>query len=59
MSLRVVVQVVYTGAAAHAGGPVDVELKTFDIDAAALEAYLRERCSDYETRRVIGVEVLP
>jgi hypothetical protein len=44
--------------AANVGGAVRTELKTFDIEAAELEAYLRYDVGQYVQRQVIGVEVV-
>lgn len=40
--LRVIVRTSDTGAAAHVGGPVEVSVRTFDIEAADLEQFLRD-----------------
>jgi hypothetical protein len=46
-------------AVVHAGGNASVTFRTFDIEAPALEEFLREKRSNYEDREVIGVELLP
>lgn len=62
MSLRVIVETCDAGMAANVGGSVHRTLRTFDIEAPELEAFLRERFSispapSYCHRQVIGVEV--
>ena len=58
--LRVIVHSADCGAAANVGGPVHVSHRTFDIEAAALEEFLRDgRGVQYLHREVIGVEILP
>jgi hypothetical protein len=56
--LRVIVRETNVGAAANVGGPVTTKVKTFDIDAPALEAHLREKLDEYISREAIGVEIL-
>lgn len=58
--LRVIVRAKDASAAAHVGGPVDVEYRTFDVDAYGLEAFLRGADpTAYTHRQVVGVELLP
>jgi len=63
--LRVVVETCDAGMAANVGGRVDCSVRTFDIEAPELEAYLREftdagkQGQMYWHRRAVGVEVLP
>ena len=57
MSLRVIVRSVDEGAAAHIGGPVDVDYKTFLIVAPSVEEFLRSN-SQWLKRRVVGVEIV-
>ena len=69
--LRVVVETCDAGMAAHVGGSVEKQVRTFDIDVPELDAFLREytkaveAAKDADTgglywhRQVVGVEVLP
>jgi len=63
--IRIVVQTSDAAMAANVGGHTLVELKTFDLEAPALEDHLREYESarqannaTYWHRSVIGVELL-
>ena len=67
--LRIVVQTSDAGMAVNVGGHVEVEVKTFDINAPELEEFLREYAdaqtkarnstsSIYWSRSVIGVEIV-
>lgn len=63
--IRVVVQTSDCSMAANVGGSVDVEIKTFDLEAPSLEGYLRQYetareagTATYWHRNVIGVELL-
>lgn len=58
MSIRVIVQTCDANMAAHVGGPVETSFATFEIDAPALESYLRHSPNP-GLRQVIGVELLP
>ena len=58
MSIRVIVQTCDANMAAHVGGPVDTSYATFEIDAPALEQFLRFK-PELGLRQVIGVELLP
>jgi len=58
VSIRIIVQTCDANMAAHVGGPVDTKFATFDIDAPALESYLRYTPNP-GLRQVIGVELLP
>lgn len=58
MAIRVIVQTCDANMAAHVGGPVDTTFATFDIDAPALESYLRYTPNP-GLRQVIGVELRP
>lgn len=58
MSIRVIVQTCDANMAAHVGGPVETTFATFEIDAPALESYLRFSPTP-GLRQVIGVELLP
>lgn len=58
--IRLIVRAKDAGAAAHVGGPVDIDYRTFDVEAPALEAFLRGADpTAYTHRHVVGVEVLP
>jgi hypothetical protein len=66
MTLRIIVRTDDAGMVANVGFDcVLSELKTFDIDAPELEAFLREYTGRSKTgtcfwhRQVIGVDVLP
>lgn len=54
--IRVVVQTNDAGMAANVGGSVHTTIRTFDIEAPELEAYLREPMGTYAHRQVLGVE---
>ena len=56
--IRVIVQTDDANMAAHVGGSPHTFHKTFDIESADLESYLREMIQ-YGHRQVIGVEVMP
>ena len=55
--IRVVVETCDAGMAANVGGSVHRTLRTFDIEAPELEAFLRERMYTTSHRQVIGVEL--
>ena len=57
--IRIVVTVACAGMAANVGGPVEIKMRTFDIDNPELETLLRigERDS-YSTAHVSGAEVI-
>jgi hypothetical protein len=55
--LRLIVQIVDTGAAANIGGPVETRYRTFDVDLPEVEAELR-KADNWTTRHVVGAEVL-
>jgi hypothetical protein len=64
--VRIIVQTSDAGMAANVGGNVETDVKSFDIEAPALEAYLRQYArskvrgeATYWHRSVIGAEVLP
>ena len=64
--IRVIVQTCDAGMAANVGGSVNEEFRTFDIEAPALEAHLREYVdakkrgeTTYWHRNAVGVELLP
>jgi len=56
--LRVIVRTDDAAMAANVGGNVLTSVKTIDIDAPQLEAYLREKLGTYSQRQVIAVELL-
>jgi len=59
--IRVIVRTVNCANAAHVGGPIDTDYKTFDFDLPELEAFLKEperKKWTYTTREVIGVELV-
>lgn len=56
--IRVIVRTCNAEMAAHVGGDVATEFRTFDLDAPALESFLRETVQ-YGHRGAIGVECLP
>jgi hypothetical protein len=56
--LRVVVRTDDGGMAANIGGAVHSEIKTFDVEASALEVFLREKMGTYGQRQVVGVELI-
>jgi hypothetical protein len=56
--IRVVVETCDAGMAANVGGSVHREIRTFDIEATALEAFLREPGHSLQHRQVIGVEII-
>ena len=68
--IRIVIVTADHGAAANIGGPVESSVKTFDVEAPAVEAHLREfEYAKDQTKRlkqqlwwnrsVAGIEVLP
>ena len=59
MSIRITVETCDAGMAANVGGSVHRTVRSFDIDAAALEAFLAEPLHSPSHRQVVGVEVLP
>lgn len=61
MTIRIIVQTTDRTAAANVGGPVDILVKTFDIEAPELEAFLHAPIKDnwaYVHRQIVGAEVL-
>jgi hypothetical protein len=44
--------------AAHVGGDVNTQFKTFDISAPALEDFLSQEINTYTHRQVVGVEFI-
>jgi hypothetical protein len=59
--IRILVRSVDEGGAINVGSPVDVQYKTFDIDAQEIEAYLTEFSgyqNHYVIRSVVGVEII-
>lgn len=59
MTIRVIVRTDDAGMAANIGGDVHTTFRTFDIEAAELEAFLTSnRGNAYTERHVIGVELL-
>lgn len=58
MSIRIIVQTCDANMAAHVGGPVETTFTTFDIEAPALESFLRFKPNP-GLRQVIGVELKP
>jgi hypothetical protein len=58
--LRIIVRTVNTSAAAHVGGPVEIQHTTFDIEAPEVEKFLlepKQQGWQYAGRDVVGVEV--
>ena len=56
--VRIIVQEVDGTAAAHVGGPVYTEFRTFDVKAPGLVAYMNAPKPQFAHRSIIGVEVL-
>lgn len=56
--LRIVVETCDAGMAANVGGSVHRSVRTFDIEAPELEAFLGERLPSTSHRQIVGVEVL-
>jgi hypothetical protein len=56
--LRIICVAVEYGRAANVGGPPHTEHKTFEVDAPAVEAWLREK-GGWQDRSVVGIEVTP
>lgn len=59
--IRIVVTTADAGMAANVGGPVQVRMRTFDIEHAELEAVLEEGSlgvAGYFQAHVAGVEVI-
>ena len=56
MALRVIVRTESADKAAHVGGSVDVDWRTFDIEAPEIEAYLAEKLPSLTYRQVVGIE---
>ena len=59
--IRLVVQSAEAGMAANVGGPVQVSYRTFLVEAADLEAYLREPAKmnwTFTERRIVGAELI-
>ncbi len=59
MTLRVIIRTEYADKAANVGGSVDVEWKTFDIEAPEVEAFLSQKLSSLTYRQVVGIEPNP
>jgi hypothetical protein len=57
--IRIVVQTDDASMAANVGGSVHTAIRTFDIDAPEIEAFLRADLGAYTHRQIMGVEVLP
>lgn len=58
--IRIIVQHADRAAAANVGGPVDLSIKTFVIDAPELEAYLKAcQLNAFTHRQIIGWEATP
>lgn len=58
MSIRITVRTDDANMAAHVGGSVLVEHKSFVIEANDLEAFLRERLGNTAHRQIVGYELL-
>jgi len=59
--IRVIVRTVNCANAAHVGGPIDTDYKTFDVDLPELKKFLQEPTLNgwtYHAREVVGVELL-
>lgn len=57
MSLRIICMDHEFGAAANIGGPTHTAYKTFDVEAPAIEEWLREQAA-YCQRSIVGVELV-
>lgn len=55
--IRIICQRSDFGAAAHVGGPVATEYKTFELSAPELVAWLQGNVGEYRSATVVGVEV--
>jgi hypothetical protein len=56
--IRLCVSVASAGMAANVGGPVQVRMRTFDIDLPELEELLSHPSDSYTEAHVCGAEVL-
>lgn len=58
--IRIIVREQDASKAANCGGSTEIEYRTFEIEAPALEAYLRESRQPnwtYVTREIVGSEL--
>lgn len=55
--LRIIICQTDCAAAANVGGPVEIEYRTFDIEAPEVEAYLRAEVGSYARRQIVGTEL--
>lgn len=56
--VRIIVQQTNAAAAAHVGGPITTEYRTFDVEAPELVAIMRSSLDQFCHRSIVGVEVL-
>ena len=56
--IRILCRVAYRGAAAHVGGPVDLEYKTFDVELPEVEKWLTTNIDSYSTKEAFGIEIV-
>lgn len=56
--IRVVVETCDAGMAANVGGSVHRSVRSFDIEAPEVEAFLAEEMHSLSHRQVIGVEII-
>ena len=55
--IRIVVHVSDAGMAAHVGGPVQTWIKSFEVDAPDLEAFMSSQDNPYREKHIVGVEL--
>ena len=56
--MRLVCESIDAGMAINVGGSVCREMKTFDVDLPEVEKWLSGRIGTYETRILLGAEIL-
>jgi hypothetical protein len=56
--IRIVCSIADASMAANVGGPVQVAMKTFDVDLPELEQWLTKRDHSYQERTFTGIEVI-
>ncbi len=57
--IRIVCQSSDPGMAINIGGPIHLDMKTFDVDLPEVEAWFAGKIGTYESRDFIGIEILP
>jgi len=58
--IRLIIKITNDGAAINLGADVEESYKTFDWELPELEAFLLDaQDMEYETRKIIGAEIIP